>query len=132
MSKIYKALAPYRKGLMAEAATKGWPLVRHLLLEFPDDREAWTEDGEFMLGHDFLVAPVTQKCASVLGCSDQKDAYLPPGRWVHLWSGRVYGDLGAGRKVTVAAPLGRPAVFYREDGAPGRELRARLAAEGLL
>ena len=36
-AKVYKGLAPYRKALVAEAAARGYPVVRHLFLHYPDD-----------------------------------------------------------------------------------------------
>jgi alpha-glucosidase len=54
-----------------------------------------------------LVAPVWK--AGETQCS----LYLPgDGEWVHLWSGAHYPG---GQDVTVEAPLGEPAVFYRAD-----------------
>lgn len=52
------ALMPYllRQGL--EANQKGTPVLRPLLLEFPEDVNAWNIDTQYMLGSDLMVAPV--------------------------------------------------------------------------
>lgn len=52
------ALMPYllRQGL--EAHQRGTPVMRPLLLEFPDDVNAWNVDTQYMLGSDLMVAPV--------------------------------------------------------------------------
>jgi alpha-glucosidase len=113
-ARIFAGLARYRQGLMEEAASKGTPVVRPLLLVAPNDPHAWTQDREFMLGKDVLVAPVLDAGQT------RVTAYLPDGEWVHLWSQRVYGP----GEVEVAAPLGQPGVFYRKGSAVGKALRA--------
>jgi alpha-glucosidase len=114
-ARLYAALADYRKSLMKDAATKGHPLVRHMLLEYPGDARAWTADVQFMLGHDVLVAPVVKPGATKV------TVYLPESGWVHLYSGHEYDAQG---DYTVSAPLGEPAVFYRKGSAAGAALRA--------
>ena len=58
--------------------------------------------------------------------------YLPAGSWVHLWSGAMHGSPARGVDITIAAPIGQPAVFYRAGSPIGAELVARLRDEGLL
>ena len=57
-----------------------------------------------MVGTEFMVAPVLDQGKS------QVTVYLPAGVWVHLWSGKKYGDLSRGTYVTVDAPMGKPGV----------------------
>jgi alpha-glucosidase len=114
----FRALAPYRRGLERTAARTGLPIVRPLWLTWPRDRRAERLATEFTLGRDVLVAPAFAPGQT------RTSAYLPRGRWVHLWSGRTYAS--AGRGVTVASPLGRPAVFTRAGARVGRTLAAAL------
>ncbi len=130
MSRVYRALGFYREELYAEAEERGWPVVRHLAMHYPDDATAWEIDDQFLLGEEILVAPIKNKCWTWPYCPYDKELYLPPGQWVHLWTGRTYGD-GDGEWVTVTAPLGEPAVFYLASGSVGPELVSRLAAEGI-
>ena len=132
MSKIYKALGFYRRELYAEAEARGFPLVRHLFLQYPDDAESWTVDDEMMLGSEFLIAPVKNKCFTSPICPYDKEVYLPPGVWGHLFSGAEHGRVGAGTRVSVKAPLGSPAVFYRKGSAAGARLVSNLRAAGVL
>lgn len=120
MTKIYTALGFYRKTLFKEAETKGWPVVRHLMLHFPKDTGSRDVSDQFMLGSQFLVAPIKNKCWTKPLCPYNKEVYLPPGRWVHLWSGKVYGSKAQGSKVKVKAPIGKPAVFYPEGSTAGK------------
>lgn len=111
-SKVYKALGFYRKKLFQEASQRGWPVVRHLWLEYPNDATAQTIDNQFMLGSEFLVAPIQNRCLTRPICPYNKSVYLPPGQWVHLWSGQIYGNTSEGTRIRVKSPIGEPAVFY--------------------
>ena len=107
MTSLYTALAPYRARLMQEAATRGAPIDRPLFFDYPRDPRAYAVGArEFMLGRDVLIAPVYTPNEA------QVRVYLPQGTWVEIWSQRTYRTSG-GRSLTVAAPIGRPAVFAR-------------------
>lgn len=131
-TRVYRALAPYRRTLFAEAEARGWPVVRHLWLHYPDDPEAATIDDEFLLGSELLVAPIKNKCWTQPWCPYDKEVYLPAGEWVHLWSGKVYRQAAAGTRVSVKAPIGEPAVFYRRGSSIVPVLIERLRAEGIV
>jgi len=126
-SKVYAALFEYRQGLVQEATETGLPVVRHPFIHYPADPEIWKITyQEFMLGRDFLIAPVTDPD------TDEIEVYLPAGRWVHLWTGAVYGSEERGGYVSVAAPLGQPGVFYQEGSAAGADFVQTLSSQGLL
>ena len=120
MTRVFRALAPYRKTLMDEAADKGWPVVRHMMLHYPEDSAVYTLDQQFLLGSDFLIAPVVDEGATTVS------AYLPAGTWTHLWSGDNHGSEDEGTTITIDAPIGEPAVFYRADSTWGPALRESL------
>jgi alpha-glucosidase len=105
MTRLYAALAPYRRQVIAEAVRTGVPAIRHGWLVVPGTAAA-TVDTQFFFGEHLLVAPVlTQGATSV-------KVTFPPGRWVDLLSGNSYdGD----NTITVPAPLGHPAAFLRAD-----------------
>ncbi len=102
---IHRALAPMLKELVRENTETGIPVQRPLFLHYEDDPRCLTEQFEYLLGPDVLVAPVWQ--------ADQVDreVYLPGDRWIHLWSGKEYGR----GSHTVPAPMGDTPVFYRAD-----------------
>ncbi|HET6469603.1 MAG TPA: alpha-glucosidase [Geminicoccaceae bacterium] len=105
-TRIYRHLTPYLRELVGEARARGLPVQRPLFLHFEADPLTHTIQDQYLYGPDLLVAPVHRAGAEVW------EAYLPAGAdWVHVWSGE--GHPG-GRKVTVAAPLGAPPVFWRE------------------
>jgi len=132
MTKVYKALAPYRRKLYAEAADKGWPVVRHLAMHYAGDHEAWKADDEFLLGAEILVAPARTPCADPAACTVDVPVYFPAGGWVHLWTGKEYGAADKGSWADVPAPLGEPPAFYRTGSTEGAALVDRLEQAGVL
>lgn len=101
-TRIFAALAEYRTQVVAVAGSTGLPALRHAWIHAPGSRAA-ARDDQFFFGDAFFVSPVLQPGQT------HTTATLPPGEWVHVWSGNSYaGDAD----VTVASPLGRPAVFY--------------------
>jgi alpha-D-xyloside xylohydrolase len=75
-------LMPYLYRAAVEATTHGIPMMRAMLLEFPDDPTAGYLDRQYMLGPSLLVAPVFTEDGVVTH-------YVPAGRWTHFVSGRV-------------------------------------------
>lgn len=106
MTSIYVHLAPYLKALSAEAAATGLPVQRPLFLHYEDDPATYNLQDLYLYGAELLVAPVWQ------AADEKRTVYLPKGEvWVHIWSGKTYAG---GGEITVDAPFGKPAVFYRQ------------------
>ena len=127
MTRVYRAMADYRSDLFVDAESRGWPVVRHLALHYPELDDAWTVDDQFLLGSEILVAPTLERC----GGACEREVFLPPGPWVHLWTGEVLGHESEVDRVVVDAPLGEPAVFYRHGSPIAPELVDNLRAEGI-
>lgn len=109
MTAIYVHLAPYLQALSQEAARRGLPVQRPLFLHHEADRRTYTIQDSYLYGPDLLVAPVWRPSEG------ERTLYLPTGTdWVHVWSGQSFAG---GEEITVGAPLGQPAVFYRTDSA---------------
>ncbi|UTJ47541.1 alpha-xylosidase [Atlantibacter subterranea] len=66
----------YRQAVTANAS--GTPVMRAMMLEFPDDPACDYLDRQYMLGDSLLVAPVFSEAGDVA-------FWLPEGRWTHLW-----------------------------------------------
>ena len=75
-------LMPYLFGAACQAHNAGVPVMRAMVLEFPDDPACDTLDRQYMLGDALLVAPVFSADGYV-------DYYLPHGRWTSFLSGEV-------------------------------------------
>lgn len=78
------SLMPYIQREAEKCVANGWPMLRALLVEFPDDPGAWTVEDQYMFGSDILVAPLLTETAS-------RHVYLPAGQnWVDYQSGKTY------------------------------------------
>lgn len=121
MTRLYAALAPYRRHVVTRAVRTGVPAVRPGWLVVPGTAAADRED-QFFLGAHVLVAPVLTEGA------DSVEVTFPPGRWRHLLTGKRYdGD----RVTTVPARIGSPAAFVRVGDPWAARLRASVEAAGL-
>jgi alpha-D-xyloside xylohydrolase len=81
-AKLKCGLMPYLYAQAAVTVSTGLPMLRAMVLEFPEDPTAATLDRQYMLGGSLLVAPVLNE-------EGIADYYLPAGRWTHLLDGRV-------------------------------------------
>jgi alpha-D-xyloside xylohydrolase len=78
------SLMPYLYSQSHVAAAKGWPMLRTLFFEYPDDPTSWTIEDQYMLGANLLVAPLFTDSAT------SRRVYLPPGTWIDYQSNRAY------------------------------------------
>lgn len=96
-------LMPYLYALAVEAHERGVPMLRPMLLEFPDDPTAQMLDRQYMLGGDVLVAPMFS--------AHDAQFYLPEGNWTHLLDGH---ELRGGRWVKEQYDFMSMPLFVRE------------------
>ena len=76
-------LMPYVYAQAKDCSERGLPMVRALLVEFPDDPGAWLVEDAYMFGSQILVAPLLES-------GDSRVVYLPRGKWIDYQSGKVY------------------------------------------
>lgn len=99
------ALLPYTYSLAWQAHSRGLPLMRPLVLNYPTDPRVWDLADEYLWGDDLLVAPVTKEGAR------RWAVYLPEGSWYDYWTWEQHdGERG----IEVDAPLDRLPLFVRE------------------
>ena len=97
-------LMPYVYAQAKDCSERGLPMVRALLVEFPQDPGAWLVEDEYMFGSQMLVAPLMES-------GNSRTVYLPKGKWIDYQTGKVY----AGGYQTIEA--GRiPAIILVRDG----------------
>jgi len=82
-AKLKIELMPYIHKLAVNAHETGIPVIRSMVMEFPDDPATAYLDRQYMLGSDMLVAPVFNSCSSA-------KVYLPEGRWQYYFSEKEY------------------------------------------
>jgi len=102
-------LKPYIAEQMRMACRTGLPIMRPMLLDFPDDPNCWSLSDQFLFGPDILVAPIAeQQCRT-------RRVYLPAGEnWQCTHTGQMH--LG-GQFIEAEAPLSRIPVFARNSAA---------------
>lgn len=117
---VHCALRPTFAALAAEAAVSSAPLLRAMVLAYPDDPIARARSDQFLVGEDLLVAPVLTPGAT------ERTLYLPEGVWYDVWTG---DKLDGGQTVTRPAPLGTIPVFSRgRDRSDLRDAESTLDA----
>lgn len=79
-TKLKCRLMPYLFGKACEAHRRGIPVMRAMVLEFPDDPGCKYLDQQYMLGDSLMVAPVFNEEGSV-------SYYLPEGEWTSFLTG---------------------------------------------
>lgn len=93
-------LNPYIYTYARQAYDTGIPIMRAMILEYPNDKETPNLDHQFMFGAELLVAPVVKKGNTT------KKVYLPEGNWVdyfhpqQVYQGKQYIDYSAPLEVT--------------------------------
>jgi alpha-glucosidase (family GH31 glycosyl hydrolase) len=105
-AKLRMQLLPYIEAEAAHCAASGEPLMRPLLLDWPEDPEAWQISDQYSFGRALLVAPVIQP-----GHTERR-LYLPAGEWQDLWTGE---NLTGGQWITRPAPIDIIPVYRRLD-----------------
>lgn len=98
-----RRLLQYLETYAWEARERGIPIVRPLAMQFPEDAEAAARSEAFMVGDEFLVAPLTAPGASV-------KVYLPRGNWTDLRTGQLHKGR---QEITAPAPPGWTPIFVR-------------------
>ncbi len=86
-TRLKLSLMPYLYQAGLEASATGIPVMRPMVLEFPEDPSVAYLDRQYMLGHDLLVAPVFSDDGSV-------EFYLPAGTWTNWFTGEVVSGGG--------------------------------------
>ncbi|MBN9328108.1 MAG: alpha-xylosidase, partial [Cellulomonas sp.] len=129
------SLMPYLGRVAEEAHTDGIPMLRHMLLEFGDDRSAFTAETQYMLGDSLLVAPV-------LSPDGVAEVYVPEGTWTSLldgstvtgprWVNQVHGldSLPVLVRPGTVLPIGAVTDRPDYDWTDGVTLRAFELADG--
>lgn len=103
LASTHIALYPYQKAYAEESVKRGLPIMRHLLLRYPDDPnvqrgipegaewDTFAEAGrptdemfEYLLGDSLLVAPIVDAGAT------SRPVYLPEGDWYDITTGERF------------------------------------------
>jgi alpha-glucosidase (family GH31 glycosyl hydrolase) len=106
-ARLHTRLAPYFDVQAMTAHDTGTPIMRHPFLFYPKHPEALRAESTFFLGPDLFALPVVRRGER------EKEAWLPPGRWIDLDDNTVYaGD----QRVRIPAPLSKLPLLLRGGG----------------
>ncbi|WP_106496200.1 glycoside hydrolase family 31 protein [Lentibacillus sp. Marseille-P4043] len=75
---------PQLYSLFYQASKTGLPVMRPLLMEFPDDEKTYNMNDQFMIGDNVIVAPILVPSVT------DRAVYLPAGEWIEFSTGIVY------------------------------------------
>lgn len=107
--KIRELMRDYTRDLMREAHEKGTPVMRTLFYEFPEDKEAWNVEDEYLYGSQVLVAPVLEAKAR------ERKIYFPGENT--LWQDSETGEeFHGGSWISRSVTLETMPVFIRKQG----------------
>lgn len=102
---LRERLRPYIKKHMEIASEKGYPVMRPMFFEFPDDEACYDLGGQYMFGGDILFAPITEQGKT------QKRVYLPDGEWIRTTDKTAHSG---GRFVDCHAEIDQFIAFVRK------------------
>ena len=129
-------LMPYIYSTAWKVTSKGYTMMRGLVMDFRNDHHVFEIDDQFMFGSAVLVNPVTKSKATY------RKVYLPTGTaWYNFWTGKKYSG---GQTLTVPAPIDEiplfvkagsiiplgPVIQYATESADPIEVRIYSGADG--
>jgi alpha-glucosidase (family GH31 glycosyl hydrolase) len=103
-------LLPYLYDQSLKAVAQHGPLMKAMILEYPDYPEFADVSDQYLFGESLLVAPVLE--AEVR----ERTVLLPPGKWVDFWTHHVY-DCAELSAIRAPAALDKIPVFIRANSA---------------
>ena len=139
LAALYKALqeelAPYLRELSQIACDTGVPIVRHLVLEYPDDANVFDINDQFMYGDALMVAPIltcntkTENKQLLLDYASvaTRNVYLPAGEWIDLNTGEIIHS--EGETITADANLAQVPVYLNTASAAAEQMKEIFAGD---
>jgi alpha-D-xyloside xylohydrolase len=103
---LKKRLHPYLVQTMKAVSEKGLPMMRPMLVEFPEEPTSWFLDQQYMLGPDLLVAPI-------FNASGEVTFYLPKGIWRNYFTNE---EIDGGLWVTEVHGFNSLPLYVRNGG----------------
>jgi alpha-glucosidase len=106
-------LVPYIYSGFWKLHRDGIPLVRPLVMDYPDDANVAATFDAWMFGDNMLVSPVVTNYSATT-----KSVYLPQGNWVNFWTDAVYAG---GSNVTIPVSLDSIPVLVKQGAVIPRQ-----------
>jgi alpha-D-xyloside xylohydrolase len=99
------SLLPYLYSAFAEYHFTGKPPFRALVLDYPNDKNVWHIDDEYMMGDNIL-------CSPFIDSAFEREIYFPAGIWYDFNSNKKYEG---GQKYTIHMKLDEIPMFVKSN-----------------
>ncbi|KAI9496884.1 glycosyl hydrolases family 31-domain-containing protein [Zychaea mexicana] len=117
------ALLPYWYTLFYDASQVGTPMMRPMVMEFPDDESLFATEDQFMVGAGIMAKPVTVEGAT------ETDVYFAGDQpWYDMLT---HAPVRLTGRHTVSAPLGKVPAYYRGGQIIPRRERVRRSSHSM-
>jgi len=104
-TKLRYQLIPYIYSYAKIASEKGHPLMRPMIMEYPEDYAVYNLDQQYLFGKELLIAPVLSE-------DNWVQIYLPEGNWYDYWSKKI---IRGGRFINKEIPLAEMPIFIKTN-----------------
>ena len=99
------SLLPYLYSAFAQYHFSGTPPFRALVLDYPNDKNVWRIDDEYMMGENILCAPFIDSAFS-------REVYFPKGDWYDFNNNKRYEG---GKSYTINMSLNEIQMFVKAN-----------------
>jgi len=99
------SLLPYLYTAFAQYHFNGVPPFRALVLDYPNDKNVWRIEDEYMMGENILCAPFTDSFFT-------RSVYFPEGTWYDFNTGKKYEG---GKTYTINMQLSEIPMFVKAN-----------------
>ena len=101
-SNLRMQLIPYIYTQAWKASSASMPMMRPMLLDYPDWEKAYEITTQYIFGDSLLIN------------SFSREVILPEGEWFDFWTGKMYE--GTGSKETIDIPSGKGGHLFIKEG----------------
>lgn len=102
--KLRYNLMPYIYSLAWQVTNNDYTIMRHLVMDYPNDTKVYDIADQFMFGPALMINPITEK-----GQID-RSVYLPNGLWYNFWTNEaVQGN----QNINADAPIQTMPIFVK-------------------
>lgn len=102
--KLRYSLVPYIYSSYYQAYATGVPIMRALVMMYPNDVNTYNIDDQYLFGDNLMVCPVTVKAAKT------RVVYLPEGEWVDYWTGE---KLQGRQHIQITTPIEKLPMYVK-------------------
>ncbi|MFT3737795.1 MAG: glycoside hydrolase family 31 protein [Breznakibacter sp.] len=102
--KLRYSLQPYIYSAYYQMYAQGLPVMRAMVMMYPNDVNTYSIDDQYMFGDYIMVCPVTVKGAKT------RVIYLPEGRWVDYWTGQ---QIEGSQHIQITTPIEKLPLFIK-------------------